>query len=402
MSRAVVEQLADRIHRQGPVPVGDVLEVALYAPGTGFYESGGAAGRRHGDFLTSPEVGPLFGAVVARALDAWWREMGAPDPFLVVEAAAGTGVLAQAVLKAEPGCAKALRYVLVERSAALRRRQGERVRLEHPSLVLPPVDADTQEPVPEAPPGPLCTSLAELPRVPGGRAVVLANELLDNLPFDLAERRDGVWFEVRVGLATPDGAAASGITATPGVAAVPAADARPLVEVLVPLDEARSALLDRLVPSPPEGARVPLQAAAAEWLRSALATAGARGRVVVLDYATTTADLAARPADEWLRTYRSHGRGSGYLDDLGAQDVTCEVAVDQLALVQAPASDRSQADWLRSHGLDALVDEGRRLWAERAHVADLAAIAARSRVTEAEALCDPRGLGAFRVLEWTR
>jgi SAM-dependent MidA family methyltransferase len=373
-----VEVLAGEIRRRGPVPLGRVLEVALYAPGAGFYETGGAAGRRDGDFLTSPEVGPLFGAVVARALDTWWRAMGAPDPFLVVEAGAGPGTLAQAVLKAGPECATALRYVLVERSAAQRRRQGERVPLEHPSLVLPPVDADTQEPVPEAPPGPLLTSLAELPRVPGARAVVLANELLDNLPFDLAERRAGAWHEVRAGLA--------GDTA--------------LVEVPVPLDEARSAVLDRLAPDATDGARVPLQAAAAEWLRTALATAGPRGRVVLFDYATSTADLAARPVTEWLRTYRAHGRGAGPLDDLGLQDVTCEVAIDQLATVQAPASDLAQAEWLRSHGLDELVDEGRRLWTERAHVADLAALAARSRITEAEALTDPTGLGAFRVLEW--
>ena len=380
----ILEALADKIRRRGPIPLSEVLEVALYAPGAGFYETGGAAGRRDGDFLTSPEVGPLFGAVVARALDTWWQAMGAPDPFLVVEAGAGPGALAQAVLKAEPVCAKALRYVLVERSATQRRRQGERVRLEHPSLVLPPVDADTQEPVPEAPPGPLCTSLAELPRVPGTKAVVLANELLDNLPFDLAVRADGTWHEVRIGL-----------TGT-------AAGAPTLVEVPVPLDEARSALLDRLAPGAAEGARVPLQAAATDWLRSALATAGPRGRVVLFDYATSTTDLAARPVAEWLRTYRDHGRGSGYLGDLGGQDVTCEVAVDQLAPVQAPASDRRQAEWLRAHGLDDLVDEGRRLWTERAHVGDLAAIAARSRVTEAEALCDPAGLGAFRVLEWVR
>jgi SAM-dependent MidA family methyltransferase len=393
----VLGRLADEIGRRGPVPLSDVLELALYAPRDGFYESGGAAGRRQGDFLTSPEVGPLFGAVVARALDSWWAAMGNPDPFLVVEAGAGTGGLAQAVLAADPECAKALRYVLVERSAAQRRRQGERVRLEHPSLVLPPVDADTQEPVPEAPPGPLCTGLAELPRVPGATAVVLANELLDNLPFDLALRLQGAWHEVRVGFA--DRATAErALTAGAGPAEVG------LAEVTVPLDEARSALLDRLVPDAravAEGARVPLQAAAVEWLRTALATAGPRGRVVVFDYATTTAALVARPWTEWLRTYRAHAPGIAYLDDLGDQDVTCEVATDQLAAVQAPAADRRQAEWLRAHGIDDLVDEGRRLWTERAHVADLAAVAARSRVTEAEALCDPAGLGAFRVLEWS-
>jgi SAM-dependent MidA family methyltransferase len=384
---SVPSLVAAEIRRRGPVPLSDVLELGLYAPGVGFYESGGAAGRREGDFVTSPEVGPLFGTVLARALDRWWHEAGAPDPYLVVEAAAGTGTLAKAVLAAEPECAKALRYVLVERSAALRRRQSERLRLEQAPFVLPAVDADTQEPVPDAPPGPLLTSLADLPRVSGPGTVVLANELLDNLPFDLAERRSGAWHEVLVGLADKDDETGD----------------RGLVEVLVPLDEVRGALLDRLIPDVedlPDGARAPLQAAAGEWLRSALAAAGRRGRVVAIDYATSTADLATRPASEWLRTYRSHARGGAYLDDLGAQDVTCEVAVDQLATVQALADDTAQSDWLRLHGIDDLVDEGRRLWTERAHVADLAALKARSRVTEAEALTDPTGLGAFRVLEW--
>jgi hypothetical protein len=46
------------------------------------------------------------------------------------------------------------------------------------------------------------------------------------------------------------------------------------------------------------------------------------------------------------------------------------------------------------------VEEGRRIWHERAHLGDLTAIKARSRVREAEALLDPDGLGAFQVLEW--
>ena len=85
------------------------------------------------------------------------------------------------------------------------------------------------------------------------------------------------------------------------------------------------------------------------------------------------------------------------LDDLGTQDITCEVAIDQLPPF---AANTSQADWLRSHGLEQLVEEGRRVWAERAHLGDLEAVKARSRITEAEALTDPAGLGAFRVLEW--
>ncbi|HKY67660.1 MAG TPA: SAM-dependent methyltransferase, partial [Acidimicrobiales bacterium] len=110
--------IADEIRRHGPLPLERVLDHALYDPATGFYETGGRAGGRRGDFLTSPEVGGLFGAVVARALDDWWHALGAPDPFVVVEAGAGPGTLCRTVLAAAPVCARALRYVLVERSAA--------------------------------------------------------------------------------------------------------------------------------------------------------------------------------------------------------------------------------------------------------------------------------------------
>ncbi|MGH9191894.1 MAG: SAM-dependent methyltransferase [Acidimicrobiales bacterium] len=380
---SVAERIAAEIRRHGPRPLERVLEIALYDPAGGFYETGGRSGGRLGDFLTSPEVGTLFGAVVSRALDGWWRDRGSPDPFVVVDAGAGPGSLCRAVLASGPDCAPALRYVLVERSAAQRRLHAQTLRLEDPALAFAPVDPDTEAPVPEAVQGPICVSLAELPRVKGP-AVVLANELLDNLPFGLAQRDAGGWWEVRVDLGEERG---------------PAPPAR-FVQRLVPLDSERADLLDRLVPEATEGVRVPLQDATQAWLRDALGVAGPRGRVVVIDYAATTAELAGRPQDQWVRTYRGHRHGAGLLEALGEQDVTCEVAIDQLATVKRPAVDRSQADWLRAWGIDELVTQGRAEWSERAHVGDLAALRARSRVGESDALLDPAGLGRFRVLEW--
>lgn len=316
----------------------EYVEEALYHPQRGFYATGGMAGRR-GDFLTSPEVGPLFGAVIARALDAWWHELGAPDPFTVVDAGAGPGTLARTVRAASPACAAALRYVMVERSAAQRERQPD--------------------------------DLERLDRLPEGpfTGVILANELLDNVAFRLFERTAGGWAEVGV---------ENGHEVLLDVAGPPAF----LAAIEAPL-----------------GARVPVQDQAASWLRDALVLVG-RGRVVVIDYVGTTASMAARPADQWLRTYRAHERGGPPLEGLGTQDITVEVAVDQLATVRAPDLDQTQAEFLAAHGLDGLVAEGRRIWAERAHLGDLEAIRARSRITEAEALTDPSGLGSFRVLQW--
>ena len=113
--------------------------------------------------------------------------------------------------------------------------------------------------------------------------------------------------------------------------------------------------------------------------------------------AGTTAGLALRPWRDWLRTYRGHQRGQHYLAEPGHQDITTEVAVDQLP---EPDAVRSQAQWLQLHGIDELVDEGKRHWEAHAARPDLAAMKMRSRVSEAEALLDPTGLGAFTVLEW--
>ena len=321
--------MAERARRDGPLAYDEVVELALYHREHGFYERGGGAGRGGADFLTSPEVGPLFGTVLARAIDTWWAELGRPDAFIVVEAGAGRGALARAVLAAAPA---PLRYVAVERSGALR--------------ALHPEGVESAAVMPD---GPFV-------------GVILANELLDNLPFTLLERTVDGWAEVRVD--------------------------EDLSEVLVPAHT--------LGPEAPVGARIPVQRQAAAWVDDARSRLLA-GRVVAVDYCDVTSSLAQRPWTDWVRTYRAHGRGGHPLADLGAQDVTCEVAVDQLP---PPTLNRSQAEFLRTFGLDQAVDDARRAWEERAHLGDLQALAARSRVHDAAALTDPAGLGGFRVLEW--
>lgn len=302
-------------------PVEAFVERALYGP-DGFYETGGRAGRRGASFVTSPEVGPLFGAVVARAIDAWWGDAGRPDEWVVVDAGAGPGTLARAILAAEPACRDALRLVCVERSAAQRGL--------HPRGV---------------------TSTDELPAVAD---VIVANELLDNLPFLVLERLAHGWQPVLVG-------ADGGTTPDAG------------------------------------GARVPVAARAAAWVLDARRRLRPAGRLVCFDYADTTAALAARPWTDWVRAFAGHERIDAPFAAPGTRDITVVVPWDQLPPVDAAAD---QASWLRRHGIDALVDEGRAHWARHAAAPDLTAIRMRSRITEADALLDPAGLGAFWVGEW--
>ena len=335
---------AEPVGGQRAIPFERFMELALYGE-HGFYNSGGSAGRR-GDFITGPEVGPLFGAVLARALDAWWRELGEPADFTVIEAGAGPGTLARSILAAAPACATTMRYVAVEVSDAQRAR--------HPVGI---------------------ESVAAMPTEPV-TGVIIANELLDNLPFRLFVM-DGGWREAHV-VAQPDGSFAEVLRLAGDTAEHP-----------LPAHAAH-------------GARAPIQARAAEWTRVSRALL-ARGRLVIVDYGSATTDaLAVRPWREWLRTYRGHDRGRHYLREPGSQDITVEVAIDQLtAIVGEPDAVRTQSQFLQRWGIGDLVAEGQQHWNEHAARPTLAAMAMRSRVREAEALLAEPGLGSFTVLEYS-
>lgn len=324
--------------RGGRLRFDEFVSLALYGE-NGFYNNAGRAGRR-GDFITSPEVGPLFGVVLSRALDTWWDELGRPDPFTVVDAGAGPGTLGRAVLAAGPRCTPALRYVGVEVSAAQRKLHSAGV-----------------------------DSRAEMPTEPF-IGIIIANELLDNLPFRLFVFDDG-WREAFV-----------------------LAEGERFVERLVSVADTPECLPAVAA----HGARVAVHDAATRWVGHALSLLVA-GRLVVLDYCTTSTEMARRPWREWLRTYSEHERGVHYLQSVGMQDITTEVATDQLP---TPTKIRTQAEFLREFGIDGLVEEGRTVWQSAAASPNVAALTMRSRVREAEALCDPSGLGGFNVVEWCR
>ena len=316
------------------------MENALYGS-DGFYSTTGRAGRR-GDFITSPEVGPLFGHVVSQAIDAVWKRLGEPSGFQIVEVGAGPGTLARSILAASPQSLVNGSYVAVEVSAEQRTLHPEGVQ----STDVMPSNIE--------------------------HGVVIANELLDNLPFDLWVYDDG-WRNAYV-IQQGDGFAE-----------------------LLKTQDVPACLPSRV----PHGSRAPVHIKATEWLRNVLDNLSS-GSVFIIDYCTPlTAEVASMPWREWLRTYAGHERGAHYLRNPGEQDITTQVCIDQLAAVREPDAVRTQAQFLQLWGIDELVEEGKQVWTENAARPTLAAIKMRSRVTEAEALLDTTGLGNFMVLEWS-
>lgn len=118
----LVELLAERIRRFGPITFGDYMRECLYHPAHGYYSK--AESKRFADYYTSADVHPIFARLLAGQFAEMWEQLGSPAEFMLVEAGAGVGRFAAQVLdfcEAKlPAFYEALRYIAMERSASRR------------------------------------------------------------------------------------------------------------------------------------------------------------------------------------------------------------------------------------------------------------------------------------------
>ncbi len=97
MSEQVAEAIRGAIRDHGPITFAEFMERALYGPG-GFYEDPPVGA--DGDFVTSPHVHPVFGAMLGTAVAELFAILGEPEPIRIAEVGAGDGTLARQVLGA--------------------------------------------------------------------------------------------------------------------------------------------------------------------------------------------------------------------------------------------------------------------------------------------------------------
>ena len=309
--------------------------MSLYGPG-GFFNNEKLRSDREGDFLTSPEVSAYFGRTIARYVQAVHDEMG--DPFTLVEVGAGSGSLLRPMLDELDVDA-----VAIERSPAA---------IDQLSQFVPVVDD-----VPD--------------RV---RGVIVANELLDNLPMALAQLIDGKWRERWVGF---DGDRLNLV------------DREPRPEILE--------WLGRYSGPVPDDGWVEVQLEAQSWVRSAV-DALSEGALLVFDYGDTADGLSTRRAAGTLRTYRGHHLGPDPLDEPGETDITADVNFSALLDTGFPTRLMRQDEFLVEHGLGETRRQLEHSLRER-RTDDMDSMAIRSELLEIDTILHPRGLGDFRVLE---
>ncbi|QKT04976.1 SAM-dependent methyltransferase [Ectothiorhodospiraceae bacterium 2226] len=268
------------------IPFARFMEQALYAPGLGYYSAGTRKFGREGDFITAPELSPLFGRCLARQLIPLLAQLPGGE---VLEVGAGSGVLA-ADLLGELHTLGALpaRYLILERSAELRARQQARL-AEAPIALRERVQW-----------------LDDLPP-PGWQGVVVANELLDALPVHRFVRgTDGETAELYVDWADGRFVWRAG----------PWSDPR-LAEQLAAVEAEAGAL--------PAGYVSELAPAVGDWLR-ALAERLGRGAVLLFDYGYSRREyyLPERSGGTLTCHYRHRVHGDPLILP-GLQDITAYV-----------------------------------------------------------------------------
>ncbi|MEE8201702.1 MAG: SAM-dependent methyltransferase [Candidatus Acidoferrales bacterium] len=279
----LTEILLERIEREGALTFAVFMEACLYHPEHGYYTHT-VPGRGVRDYVTSPEVGPLYGRLLARQLREMWEVMGRPGRFQLVECGAGSGRLAEQVLVAageqEADFAAALCWTLVETSPQLRRQAQARLK----------GYGDKVRFTERLPPG-------------GLQGCVLSNELVDALPVHRVVQRQEGLREIYVGARDDQLVEVEDELSSPEIA-------RYLERYGAPLEEDQQA---------------EVHLAALVWLAQA-ATALERGFLLTIDYGYRARELYG-PAHQrgTLLAYRKHRAHEEWLAWPGEQDLTAQV-----------------------------------------------------------------------------
>ncbi len=365
--RAHAERLATHIREeiaaQGPMSFSRFMERCLYAPGLGYYSAGKPKFGAAGDFVTAPELGGLFAQCVASTLAPVLAALGAQAE--VLELGGGSGAFAEAAIRAlDAAGAMPRRYAILEPSADLRERQGERLR----QALTPRQFARV--------------AWVDRPPEQAWRGVLFANEVIDALPATRFTLHQGEVFEEHVDCDDTGGFVRTARPADPLVAGAVRHLERSLGERFA--DDYRSELLPQLP----------------YWMQAVAGLLEA-GLMLFVDYGYPRATYyRADRRDGTLRAFYRQRMHEDVLRWPGLQDLTA--SVDFTALAEAGrnagfelAAYLPQAQFLIASGLQQAF--------ETAHAAAADEAARYALAQEVKHLTLPGEMGErFQVMAFTR
>jgi SAM-dependent MidA family methyltransferase len=373
---ALAERIRNEIRHGGPITFARFMDLALYDPDGGYYRGSAPRPGRDGDFLTAPELHPIFGATLSGLVVDTWEGLGRPSPFVVREYGAGTGALALATLDAlrtdgEPALAS-LTYDAIDVDPRRSEAFAARLREAGFAHVLRPDGG-----VPDAG-GPVGggSTTARDPVV----GLILANEVLDALPVHRVRQRGTSLREIAVALDDVGGFADVEIEPS-----TPALAARLETEGITLVD----------------GQTTEICLAADRWIAS-VADGLTRGLAIFIDYGAVAAERydPVRRRDGTLRAFVAHQVHDDPYRHVGRQDLTAHVDVTATVAAANEAGLTSVGVTTQAEALMGLGIE-RRLQAIQNDPATSMEdyLALRASMLR---LMDPAAMGRFRVMAFGR
>lgn len=259
------------------------MQLALHAPGSGYYACGHNRIGPSGDFITAPETGPLFATCLAEFITACL-----PPDGQILEIGPGTGTMAAGILTAlQANNTPELDYLLLETSAALSEAQQEHLRS---------VGLDSH-----------CSWITTLPT--DFRGVIIGNEVLDVQPCQVLVRRGEQWLQRGVGLDEHES-----LTWQDGAAAAPDDCAR--LQEFAELPEGYCLEINRY----------------AEALVASLVDTLAQGALLLLDYGFARPELYhPQRSGGTLMAHLQHTSSMDVLAIPGDRDITAHVDFTAMA-----------------------------------------------------------------------
>ncbi|XP_065095354.1 protein arginine methyltransferase NDUFAF7 homolog, mitochondrial [Ochlerotatus camptorhynchus] len=192
---SLINDLKSRILATGPIPVAAYMKQVLTNPAAGYYMTTGDVLGKKGDFITSPEIGQIFGEMIAVWCVNEWSKFGRPAPFQLIELGPGKGTMMRDILRVFDTLkvSQGLAVQMVEMSEHLSEVQAK--------LLCRSSTEYTDKPYYRAGVTASGTKVywyRQLTDVPEGFAIFLAHEFFDALPIHKFMKQENVWKEVLV------------------------------------------------------------------------------------------------------------------------------------------------------------------------------------------------------------
>jgi SAM-dependent MidA family methyltransferase len=305
------QKIEQEIRERGPIPFSRYMELCLYDPELGYYSRNAEQFGKAGDFYTSSDVHAVFGRLLARQFDEMWRALGSPERTELAELGPGRGLFAQDVLdrseKTFPDFFRALRYVLVETSPALRERIKETMgrHLESGKAAftseVETIGAEgTGKSTTLVVPNQVPRKRALAPEIP---VIIFANEFFDALPVEVLSAKGSLRIGARAGH---------------------------FIETWAQPSPEELEFLDRYCvhPEPDECVEAPL---AAQQFMDRIAASIQRGFLIAIDYGYTREEQLAGRHRGTLKAIRQHSVSADPYEAPGEQDITADVNFTALA-----------------------------------------------------------------------